>query len=79
MAVVSVDDHLVEPADLFEGRLPARCAGDAPRVETAEDGTEAWVFDGRRHPQIGLNAVAGRPKDEWSMEPARFDEMRPGC
>jgi predicted TIM-barrel fold metal-dependent hydrolase len=79
VAVVSVDDHLVEPADLFEGRLPARYAGHAPRVETAEDGTEAWVFDGRRHPQIGLNAVAGRPKDEWSMEPARFDEMRPGC
>jgi predicted TIM-barrel fold metal-dependent hydrolase len=23
--------------------------------------------------------VVGRPKDEWTMEPARFDEMRRGC
>jgi predicted TIM-barrel fold metal-dependent hydrolase len=79
VAVVSVDDHLVEPADLFEGRVPARFADAAPRIETAADGTEAWLFDGHRHPQIGLNAVSGRPKDEWSMEPARFDEMRRGC
>ena len=79
VAVVSVDDHLIEPADLFEGRLPARLAPHAPRVVTEADGTEAWVFDGQRHPQIGLNAVSGRPRDEWSMEPARFDEMRRGC
>lgn len=77
--IVSVDDHLIEPPDLFEGRLPARLAGLAPRVEVADDGTEAWVFDGRRHPQIGLNAVVGRPREEWSLEPARFDEMRRGC
>ena len=45
----------------------------------ADDGTEAWLFDGHRHPQIGLNAVVGRPKDEWSMEPANFADMRRGC
>ncbi len=77
--IVSVDDHLVEPAHLFEGRLPARLAAAAPRVEVADDGTEAWLFDGRRHPQIGLNAVVGRPTDEWSMEPANFADMRRGC
>jgi predicted TIM-barrel fold metal-dependent hydrolase len=47
-------------------------------VETGS-GDELWEFDGRRHPQIGLNAIAGRPPAEWSMEPARFDEMRRGC
>jgi predicted TIM-barrel fold metal-dependent hydrolase len=77
--IVSVDDHLVEPAHLFEGRLPAALAPAAPRVEVAPDGTEAWLFDGRRHPQIGLNAVAGRPRHEWSMEPANFADMRRGC
>ncbi len=79
VVIVSVDDHLVEPAHLFEGRMPAALADAAPRVEVADDGTEAWLFDGRRHPQIGLNAVVGRPKDEWSMEPANFDDMRRGC
>ncbi len=77
--IVSVDDHLVEPAHLFEGRLPAALADGAPRIEVADDGTEAWRFDGRLHPQIGLNAVVGRPTDEWSMEPANFSDMRRGC
>jgi predicted TIM-barrel fold metal-dependent hydrolase len=77
--IVSVDDHLVEPPDLFEGRMPAALVDTAPRIEVADDGTEAWLFDGRRHPQIGLNAVVGRPKDEWSMEPANFEDMRRGC
>jgi predicted TIM-barrel fold metal-dependent hydrolase len=77
--IVSVDDHLVEPADLFEGRMPSALADRAPRIEVADDGTEAWLFDGNRHPQIGLNAVVGRPKDEWSMDPANFSDMRRGC
>jgi predicted TIM-barrel fold metal-dependent hydrolase len=37
------------------------------------------VFEGRMYPNVGLNAVVGRPTSEWSMDPARFDEMRPGC
>lgn len=77
--LISVDDHLLEPRHLFEGRVPAEHAEHAPRVIEEEDGNEIWVYEGRRYPQVGLNAVAGRPKEEWSMEPARFDEMRPSC
>ena len=29
--------------------------------------------------QVGLNAVAGRKREDWKVEPTRFDEMRPGC
>jgi predicted TIM-barrel fold metal-dependent hydrolase len=77
--VISVDDHLVEPPDLFEGRVPARLADSAPRVHEADDGHQYWQFEGAEYPNVGLNAVVGRPREEWSMEPARFDEMRPGC
>jgi predicted TIM-barrel fold metal-dependent hydrolase len=28
---------------------------------------------------VGLNAVAGRPREEYGVEPTAFDEMRPGC
>ena len=76
--IISVDDHLIEPPDLFEGRLPAALASAAPRV-VEDDGAQLWEFDDGRYPNIGLNAVVGRPADEWSMEPARFDEMRKGC
>jgi predicted TIM-barrel fold metal-dependent hydrolase len=77
--IVSVDDHLVEPADLFTTRLGSRVGDQAPHLQVDADGTEFWVFDGQRHGQIGLNAVVGRPRAEWSMDPARFDQMRPGC
>ena len=79
MIMVSVDDHLVEPPNLFEGRLPARWQDRAPRIERLPDGSDVWLFNGTTIPNIGLNAVAGRPKEEYGIEPTAFDEMRPGC
>ena len=32
MILISVDDHLVEPPDMFDGRMPAKFADQAPRV-----------------------------------------------
>ncbi len=77
--IISVDDHLIEPPDMFEGRMPAGLAERAPRLVDTPEGTQMWVYEDRTYPNIGLNAVVGRPREEWSMEPARFDEMRPGC
>jgi predicted TIM-barrel fold metal-dependent hydrolase len=79
MIMISVDDHLVEPPDLFEGRLPARFQDQAPRVVRQDDGSDVWTFNGSIIPNVGLNAVAGRPKEEYGIEPTAFDEMRPGC
>jgi predicted TIM-barrel fold metal-dependent hydrolase len=79
MIFVSVDDHVVEPPDLFEGRMPAQHAEQAPRVVRNDRGDDVWVFDGQDIPNIGLNAVAGRPKEEYGIDPTSFDEMRPGC
>src|SRR6476619_5451333 len=77
--LISVDDHLVEPPHLFEGRLPARLQDGAPRVEVDDEGMEYWSYDGQRHYKVGLNAVVGRPREELSFEPTRFDEMRRGA
>lgn len=77
--VISVDDHLIEPPDLFEGRMPAEWADRAPRVIDLDNGSQAWSYEDQLYGNVGLNAVVGRPKDQWSMEPARFDEMRKGC
>jgi predicted TIM-barrel fold metal-dependent hydrolase len=79
MILVSVDDHLVEPPTLFEGKMPTKFADDAPRVIRRDDGSEVWTFNGAIVPNIGLNAVAGRPREEYGVEPTAFDEMRPGC
>lgn len=77
--IISTDDHLIEPPDLFEGRLPAALQDQAPRIVESDDGRQAWSYRGHEYPNIGLNAVVGRPKDEWSMDAANFDEMRLGC
>ena len=79
MILVSVDDHVVEPPDLFEGRVPAKFVDQAPKVVHKEDGTDYWVYEGSQIPNIGLNAVAGRPPEEYGMEPTSYSEMRKGC
>src|SRR6266540_434915 len=79
MIMISVDDHLVEPPGMFEGRMPAEFADAAPRVERTPEGNDVWVFMGQQVPNIGLNAVAGRPKEEYGVDPTAFEEMRPGC
>jgi len=77
--VISVDDHVVEPAHMFEGRLPAGLQDDAPKIVETKQGHEVWAFDGGFFTQVGQNAVAGRRPDTVKIEPFRFEQMRPGC
>ena len=76
----STDDHLVEPPHMFEGRLPAAVSrtrhrrSSRPRKATRSGSSTGKVFF-----QVGLNAVVGRKREDWKVEPTRFDEMRPGC
>ena len=79
MILVSVDDHVVEPPDLFEGRLPAKYRDIAPHVVHEPDGTDVWHFLDFEIPNVGLNAVAGRPRDEYGIDPTSFEELRRGC
>jgi predicted TIM-barrel fold metal-dependent hydrolase len=79
LIMVSVDDHLVEPRGLFDGHLPDRYRDQAPRVVRNSAGDDIWVFGDEKIPNIGLNAVAGKPKEEYGIEPTAFEEMRPGC
>ena len=76
--IFSVDDHIVEPADLWTSRLPSKYHDVAPRV-VEEDGREFWVYEDQRGLTMGLNAVAGLPQEQWNMEPTRFTDMIPGC
>src|SRR5262245_51442386 len=78
MILVSIDDHVVEPPDMFDGRVPARWADLAPRVVKGEDGIERWIYRGRPTGVSGLNAVVSWPPEEWDKNPANFAEMRPG-
>jgi predicted TIM-barrel fold metal-dependent hydrolase len=74
----SVDDHIVEPRDVWTTRVPAKYRDRAPHV-IERDGREMWVWDGGSELTMGLNAVPGKPREEWGAEPARFEDMIPGC
>jgi len=79
MILVSVDDHVVEPPDMFQNHLPAKYRDLAPRVRQTDAGDDVWFYEGQELPNIGLNAVAGKPPEEYGIEPTTFAEMRPGC
>ncbi|MFJ9100515.1 amidohydrolase family protein [Streptomyces sp. LUP47B] len=79
MILISVDDHIIEPPDMFVNHLPKKYRDDAPRLVHRDDGTDVWTFRDTVIPNAALNAVAGRPKEEYGMEPQGLDEIRPGC
>jgi hypothetical protein len=78
MIIVSVDDHAVEPPEAFIRHYPESKRDRAPRI-IDRDGKDVWLWDGKIYPTIGLNAVVGRPRSEYGMEPTRFEQLRPGC
>lgn len=79
LILVSVDDHVVEPPDMWEGRVPAKYKDTAPVFVHKDNGTDVWRYEGVEYPNVGLNAVAGRPKHEYGMEPTSLEEIRRGC
>ena len=76
--LISVDDHILEPPNLWVDRVAAKDRDKVPHMETV-DGLECWVYEGKRYPSSGLSAVAGKAKEEFSPAPLPYSEMRPGC
>jgi predicted TIM-barrel fold metal-dependent hydrolase len=97
--IVSVDDHVVEPAHLWQEWLPERFKERGPRVERrgvgamrhigggayeqefTDDGRPAdvWVFEDLVYIHKRHVAAVGYSRDEMTMTPMTYDEMRPGC
>ncbi len=79
LILVSVDDHIIEPPDLFVRHISKEYLARAPQLVRTPDGNDVWEFGGRRIENSALNAIAGRPKSEFGLEPQGLDEIRPGC
>ena len=74
----SVDDHIIEPANLWTSRLPTAYHDRCPHV-VENGGHEMWEYEGGQGATIGLNAVIGKPPQEWGADPISFADMRAGC
>jgi len=79
MILVSVDDHVVEPPDMFKNHLTEEYKSKAPKVVRMASGADVWEFNGQKLPNIGLNAVVGRVPEEYGVEPTSYEQMRKGC
>ena len=74
--VVSTDNHIVEPRDLFVTRMPKEYRDRAPRVLRGADGGDGWSWDGTPPKRtFGLEAVAGRTVQ---LSGYKWEEIIPG-
>ena len=76
--MISVDDHVLEPPDVWQSRVAAKYRDRAPKLVSDAAG-ERWVYDGVEIKTSGLSAVVGKDSTEFSPEPITYAEMRPGC
>ncbi|MGB8365954.1 MAG: amidohydrolase family protein [Rhizomicrobium sp.] len=74
--VISADNHILEPRNLFVERLPVEFRDRAPRVLRGADGGDGWSFDGGP-PQrtLGIEATAGR---SVQISGYKWEEILPG-
>jgi len=79
MVVISTDDHICEPPELFDNQLSGHLLETAPKLRTDPRGKNYWEYQGQVKASVGLNAVVGRPLDEYGMEPTSLEQLREGC
>ena len=97
--IISVDDHVVEPAHLWQTWLPDRFKDRGPRSERRgigtmrhigggtyeqtfdDDGPQAdcWIYEDLVYINKRHVAAVGYDRDDMTMSPITYDEMRPGC
>jgi predicted TIM-barrel fold metal-dependent hydrolase len=79
MILVSIDDHMIEPPDMYKNHLPAKWLDQAPKVIRNSAGVDEWTFQGESTATpFGMAATVGWPKEEWGFNPGSFSELRPG-
>ena len=74
----SVDDHLLEPPDLWISRMPSKHREDCMRL-VRHDGVDVWSYEGQSAGTFKMFATAGLPPDQWDMGTINYDEMHPAC
>jgi predicted TIM-barrel fold metal-dependent hydrolase len=79
LILISVDDHIAEPAGMFDQHVPAKYKDLAPRVVDEDSGAQQWYYGKLRGRNLGLNAVAGKAPEYYNIDASRYEEMRPGC
>ncbi|HEY3060140.1 MAG TPA: amidohydrolase family protein, partial [Chloroflexota bacterium] len=81
--VISADNHILEPPNLFMDRVPARYRDQAPRIVRGKDGGDGWSLDGSVPESTvglpwGLGAVNPGARIRIAPRGLRWEELVPG-
>ena len=76
--VVSSDDHVQEPGDLWTKRVPTKLRDRAPRLERRPEG-DIWMIEGKPTMGLSLSVQAGKKFEEYKAAGVLWEETRPGC
>jgi predicted TIM-barrel fold metal-dependent hydrolase len=81
--VISADNHILEPPNLFLDRVPARFRDKAPRLIRGKDGGDGWSLDGSVPESTiglpwGLGAVNPGARIRVAPRGLRWEELVPG-
>lgn len=77
--LISADNHINEPRNLFLDRFPAHLKDKAPRVIEGADGGEGWSIDGSPPKRTyGLEAMAGFDRKDYRISGLRHGDLRKG-
>ena len=79
MVLVSVDDHITEPGTVFDNQLSGEAYATAPKLKVKSNGVNYWEYQGKKVQSVALNAVTGRVREEYGMEPTALNQLRAGC
>lgn len=72
--MISVDDHIIEPPNLWVDRASAADRDRVPHVERI-DGVDTWIYDQARASVMGILVAAHQRPAEYSPLPVNYDEM----
>jgi predicted TIM-barrel fold metal-dependent hydrolase len=75
--LISADSHVNPLPSMWAKYLPAALRDQAPRIDSTDEG-DFEVFEGKRKPVLGINAMAGRKPEEYSLNVRRLSEQRAG-
>ena len=78
--IISADDHVFEPPDLWISRVEPKNRERAPSIVRGSDGVDWWACDGRRIVHMGAGAQTGvrfEAPEKLSRSDV-FENVRPG-
>ena len=79
--VVSSDNHVIEPPDLWTSRAEAKFRDRVPQIIRAESGADWWYCDGNRIASFQPGTQAGvrfETPEELQLDRDTFEDVRPG-